>query len=91
VTDEELDKLVRATIDPARQSDGGDGTIIPFGFETLYERVYNALAQARREALEEAAKEVSRLRSIQGAWLDTRLLEENIRALIDKPRAKEEE
>jgi hypothetical protein len=43
---EELDRRVRAIIDPARESDGGNGTMIVFGFETLYDNVRLALVAA---------------------------------------------
>jgi hypothetical protein len=42
---ERLDKRVRAIIDPARESDGGDGTMVSFGYETLYARVRAAIVE----------------------------------------------
>jgi chromosome segregation ATPase len=53
----DIDREVRAIIDPARQSDSGDGTMVVFGFETLYERV-RATVDALRSQLAELRSEL---------------------------------
>jgi hypothetical protein len=76
MTDEELDRLVRRTIDPARQSDGGDGTMIVFGFETLYDRVRKVIIEQTKDA------ETQRLRDALNSAAATLLM---ARGLIDGP------
>jgi hypothetical protein len=59
--DEDLDRVVRGIIDPARESDGGEGTMVVFGYETLYARVSAAIEnmQAELRVLREVAKDVA--------------------------------
>lgn len=68
-----LDTRVRAIIDPARQSDGGEGTMVTFGYETLYSRVRDSLSTITESG--ERGKLSPKLRELLGKkvrriWID---------------------